>query len=425
MKSQDFKKLGFPDTPGVYIWKHGSTILYIGRATNLRDRVGSYFARDLIISRGPHILDMVTMSDHIEYLATGSVLEAIILEANLIKKHHPKYNTKEKDNKSFVEVIITDEDWPRVLMVRSRDLQILELTGRISRVKFSGKIKYRFGPFPSGTILRESLKIIRKIFPFRDDRSTNPDTEQFYIQLGLTPDVGNSINRKNYLATIGYIRNMLSGKTVTLVKQLTRTMHACAKRLEFEQAAVIKKQLFALEHINDIALIKHDDTDTGTHRYRIESYDVAHISGSSTVGVMTVVSGGLVDKTEYKKFIIRGLKKGSVDDYASLSELLSRRFNHPEWIMPSLVVVDGGIGHYNTAVSVLKNLNISIPIVSVIKDNRHKPKAFHGRADLIKKYKKQILLANSESHRFAIGFHKQKRAQEFLGTRSKSKTKTP
>lgn len=423
MKSQDFKKLGFPDTPGVYIWKHGSTILYIGRATNLRDRVGSYFARDLITTRGPHILDMVTLADHIDSIATGSVLEAIILEANLIKKYHPKYNTKEKDNKSFVEVIITDEEWPRVLMVRSRDLQILELTGRLSKVKFSGKVKHRFGPFPSGTLLRESMKIIRKIFPFRDNHSINPDTEQFYIQLGLTPDRNKTEQHRRYLTTISYIRNMLSGKTTTLIKQLQKSMNNYAKQLQFEQALVLKKQLYALEHINDIALIKNPDDSISTDQsYRIESYDVAHISGSSTVGVMTVVSGGLVDKAEYKKFIIRGLKHGDVDDYASLSELLTRRLKHTEWTMPDLIVVDGGIGHYNTAMAILQKYHSNIPIVSVIKDNKHKPKAFHGPVDSIKKYKKQILLANSESHRFAIGFHKQKRAQEFLGTRIKSKT---
>jgi len=427
MKIVHLKKLNLPDTPGVYIWKKGSTILYIGKATSLRDRVRSYFSSDLINTRGPHILDMVTLSTDIEHFVCGSVLEAVILESNLIKKHQPKYNTKEKSNKSFYQVIITAEDWPRVMMVRERDLQIMELTGRLSRVNYTGKIKYTFGPFPSGTVLRESLKIIRKIFPFRDYKSTDITHVRFYEQLGLVPKnhLGTSSDLQNarikYLKNIQHIKMLFQGKTKELLKQLERDMHAAAKLLAFEEAAKIKKTLFALQHINDISLI-HADIAEDTIQTRIESYDIAHLSGSQMVGVMTVVTGNTVDKSEYRKFKLR---RTGVDDYASLCEIITRRLKHDEWQLPDVIVVDGGIGQYNAVKKLLSEQNIDIPIVSVIKDTRHKPKGFHGNKLIIGKYQKQILLANSESHRFAIDYHKDLRSKDFLINKKTVKQKSP
>lgn len=409
MKNQDLKKFNLPESPGVYFWKKGKDVLYIGKATILRDRVRSYFAKDIITTRGPGILDMVTQSDIIEFQKTDSVLEAIILEANLIKKYQPKYNTKEKSNKSFYQVVITDESWPKVMLVRSRDLQIMELTGRISKYNFDGKIKYSFGPFPSGILLRESLKIIRKIFPFIDHSSAKKDQQEFYRQLKLNPDSGYD----DYLKTIQQIRFFFEGKKKKIITDLEKQMKMLAKDLHFEEAGVVKRKIFALQHINDISLIKEDIVETTSEKqFRIEAFDIAHISGTNTVGVMTVVTNGLVDKSEYKKFKIRS-KKGN-DDYGNLIEMLQRRMKHQEWEIPHMIVVDGGIGQYHAAQQVIEKLGLFIPVVSVIKDHRHKPKGFHGAISLIKQFKKEILLANSEAHRFAITFHKQQRAKDFL-----------
>ncbi len=415
MKSQDLKKLNLPDTPGVYFWKKGKEILYIGKATSLRDRVRSYFAADLINTRGPGILDMTVQADTIDYEETPSVLEALILEANLIKKYQPKYNVKEKDGKSFSYAIITDEEWPRVIIVRSRDLKIMELTGRISKINFDGKVKYRFGPFPSGQSLRDALKIIRRIFPFLDYSSAKSDNYEFYRQIGLVPDQRDD-ERAQYLRNINNIRLFFEGKKSKILKELEREMHAHAKRLEFELADIAKKKIFALTHINDVALIRDDlkdDTWNMHDAFRIEAYDIAHLSGKNTVGVMTVVTNGAADKASYRKFKIRGARGN--DDYENLREILRRRFGHDDWGTPQLVVIDGGIGQYNAASQVLREIGRQLDLVSVIKDDRHKPKAFHGPEDLIKKYKKDILLANSEAHRFAIAYHRQKRSKEFLG----------
>ena len=130
------------------------------------------------------------------------------------------------------------------------------------------------------------------------------------------------------------------------------------------------------------------------------------------VGVMTVIENGELAKSEYKKFIIRTQSKAN--DTGALEEVLSRRLRHIEWGLPSLIVMDGSTAQINIAHAVLDRYQFKIPVVSVIKDDKHKAKAIIGDEEIIKKYKKEILLVNSESHRFAITFHKKKRNKNFL-----------
>jgi excinuclease ABC subunit C len=421
MKSQELAKLKLPDNPGVYIFKKGKEILYIGKATSLRDRTRSYFARDLIVTRGPLILDMTVQADTVLFKETDSVLEALILEAELIKKHQPRYNTREKDNKSWNYVCITREDMPKVLVVRGRNV-VQEITS----------VKYQacYGPFINGLQLREAMKIIRRIFPYVDAQSAKRDNFQFYRQLGLTPDVGGEEVKNIYKKNIANLKLFFEGKKKKIVQNFKKEMMEYAKRKEFEKAHDVKKRIFALEHINDIALIKEDYSKTaatekyetdkvlGTYTtphnsvYRIEAYDIAHMSGKNMVGVMTVVEDGEVAKSEYKKFIIR-TQEGS-NDTGALEEVLSRRFRHTEWGLPCLVVLDGSTAQLNVAKRVLSRYQFDIPIVAVVKDDKHKAKAIIGDEALIKVHKKSILLSNSEAHRFAITFHKHKRNKIFL-----------
>ncbi len=411
MKSQDLKKLNLPDNPGVYFWKKGKEILYIGKATSLRDRVRSYFAKDLIQTRGPAILDMVMITDTIEYEKTDTVLEALMLEANLIKKHQPKYNVKEKDNKSFTYVVITDEPFPRVGTVRGRTLTVQRQLDALPV-----KIKYTFGPFPSYSSLLGGMRILRKIFPFRDMKSTNPTHDRFYQQLQLSPDHTNSEVQKTYSETIKHIVQFFKGNKKGIINDLKKKMNQYAKDLRFEEAEMAKRQMWALEHINDISLIKRDFyEDQPLETFRIESYDIAHISGTSTVGVMIAIENGHADKTGYRKFKIHRVKEGSVNELASLKEVLERRFSHPEWPFPNLVAVDGGQTHFNHARKILDELGYkNILVASVVKDERHRPKGIIGPDAIIKKHKTAILLANSESHRFAIAYHKDLRGRHFL-----------
>jgi excinuclease UvrABC nuclease subunit len=414
MKSIDLKKFKLPNQSGVYFFKKNKEIIYIGKATNLKDRVKSYFSKDLIDARGPLILDMVFQANHIAYQETDSVLEALILEAELIKKHQPKYNTKEKDNKSWNYVCITKEKLPKVLVVRGRKLD-----------KSQGAI---FGPFTNGLQLREALKIIRRIFPFIDLTASKKQNFEFYRQLGLVPEA-----LAEYKKNIINLKLFFQGKKKKIIISLKKNMLAYAKTREFEKAHEIKKKIFALEHINDVALIKEDvagmksgkeffrsgDLPRGPKNsfpdgvpIRIEAYDIAHMSGKNMVGVMTVIEDGEVVKQEYKKFIIR--TQSGANDTGALEEVLSRRFRHTEWGLPSLIVLDGSTAQMNVGKRVLDRYQFTIPIVAVVKDDHHKAKAIIGDESIIKNNKKAILLANNEAHRFAIAFHKQKRGKNFL-----------
>jgi excinuclease ABC subunit C len=403
---ESFGKLNLPDTPGVYFWKEDGKILYIGKATSLRDRVRSYFSADLIHTRGPRMVDMVFRSNSIEWKETDSVLEAMIAEANLIKKHWPDYNVKEKDDRSFNYVVITREAFPRIIILRGRTLDV-------EKKKKELKIKKTFGPFPNGAALREALKIIRRMFPFLDEKSWGKDKYQFYRQIGLAPDTSSEEARKDYQKTIRHIMLFFSGKKDALCRELEKEMKAYAKKKEFEKAGEIKRRLFALSHIQDIALIKEDvenlssNLNTQSSGFRIEAYDIAHMSGKESAGVMTVVCDGEVTKSEYRKFKLSpGIGN---NDTGSLREVIERRLNHPEWRMPDLMAIDGGQGQLNLAEAVIKERGAVIPVVSIVKDDRHKPLDVLGNPDIVAKHKKAILLANAEAHRFALAYHRKLR----------------
>ncbi len=393
MKKIDIK---LPESPGIYLFKDNTgSILYIGRATSLKDRVRSYFSADLIQTRGPLIVDMVTKAEHIDFMETDSVLEAIILESNEIKKHQPYFNTKEKDNKSYNVVVITDEEYPRIVIVRQRALDT-----------FKYKIKYQFGPYPQGSLLRDALKIIRKIFPFRDEKATLKHQESFYQSIGLSPNTGSDDSKKEYQKTIRNLVLFFQGKKKELIRTLEKEMDEYARNQEFEKAQTVRNTLYALAHIQDVSLIK-SESNVSASGFRIEAYDIAHMSGKDTVGVMTVVTDGEVQKSEYKKFKI---SKDANDDVAGLKEILTRRLNHTEWRFPDLIVIDGGIGQINAANSIVK----SIPVVSVVKNDAHKADHVLGDETLVKNNMKAILLANTEAHRFAIAYHKLLRNKSFL-----------
>ncbi|MFA7193319.1 MAG: UvrB/UvrC motif-containing protein [Candidatus Paceibacterota bacterium] len=389
MNLEALKKINLPDTPGVYRFLHGKNILYIGKATSLRDRVKSYFSNDLIKTRGALILDMVTKSDSVEFTKTDSVLEALILEADLIKKFQPLANTKEKDNKSYSFVVITKEKIPRVLIQRGRTLS------------FDTKgYQEVFGPFPSQMQLSEALKIIRKIFPFRSDES---DT-RLYKQLGLNPDILDNEAILKYKNNLRHIKLFFKGKKKELNKVLEKEMKALAKIQDFEGAAKKRNQIFALNHIRDVSLLKHDKEDVSG--FRIEAYDAAHLSGKNSVGVMTVMENGTVQKSAYRKFILRKAARG--DDVGSLEEILCRRLVHTEWPDADLIVVDGSVAQRNRALKVLKEAGKNIPVVGVVKNEAHKPQSLLGDENIIKEHQRSILLVNNEAHRFAIEFYRQK-----------------
>jgi excinuclease ABC subunit C len=443
MIRQQLTKLKLPDNPGVYTFVDvKGRPLYIGRATSLKDRVKSYFSLDLIDTRGPRIVDMITRAKTVRWQETDSVLEAIILESNLIKRYQPYYNVDERDDKSSQYVVITDEPWPRVFLVRARDYdQDRGGTSAAKRV---------FGPYPHGGLIKEALKILRKMFPFKDKKSLDARHDAFYRALGRSPQYDDLNARRRYQRTIENLILFFEGKKDLVRRRIEQDMIAYAKKMRFEEANLCKKTLYALDHINDMALIKtqiptfappspllretlrkseakategHSKASAGkqdsvkgksgsfSKGFRMEAYDIAHLSGTNVVGAFTVSVDGEFIPAEYRKFKI---SRQTNDDIAGLMEIISRRLNHPEWAYPDLIIVDGNETHVTHAEAVLKVRRISIPVIGVAKDDRHKAARLIGNFGIISRYQKEIVALNAEVHRYVIRYHRQKRGLELF-----------
>ena len=395
------KKL--PDKPGVYFFlnKKGK-ILYIGRATSLRKRVASYFpARggQAKIYYDPRKRELIKKSVRIKYKKTDTVLESIFLEANLIKKYWPKYNVKERDNRSFVYIVIPKIDYPYPMLVRERELE------KFSPRLHSGQMPRVFGPYQSSGLIRNALRIIRRIFPYSTclpaGRPARPNSGKpcFNYQIGLCPGVCvGKISKQEYRKNISNIISLLEGEKKNLLK-----------RLEKENPEKIKN----LEHIQDVALISRDEMG---HLYygrfnRIEGYDISHLTGKEPFGSMVVFTNGEPDKNEYRLFKIRTAKKQ--DDLGSLKETISRRLRHREWAFPDLIVVDGGKPQVDAVFSVLKENFVNIPLIGISKLANDKlvfPKNIKKSIkELIQSIKITILRVRNESHRFANSFSRKQR----------------
>ncbi len=417
MTIEHLKKKKLPDTPGVYFFLGPRRkILYIGKATSLRSRVRSYFSKDLLETRGPRLVRMLEKATSVDVRETDSVLEALILEANLIKAHKPLYNTDEKDDKSYHHVVITKEVFPRVLLVRGKELEsTFPPTSR----------RASFGPFPHGRELKEALKLVRKIFPYRD--TCMPAQEVMILgkkpkacfnrQIGLCPGIcTGDISSREYGRTIRHLRLLFEGKKKSLMQELEREMRSYAKREEFEWAGERRGQLRALKHIQDVSLIKEEyrsfaHSSPHAEGFRIEAYDVAHLGGSSMMGVMTVVEEGERNPSAYRAFRIRSVSHS--DDTAALAEILTRRLAHDEWPLPRLIVVDGAVAQINVAEKTLAKYGVRIPVVGVVKDEKHRPKDIRGAREAITGRERDILLANAEAHRFAILWHRRRQRRKF------------
>lgn len=416
MQKSELHKYNLPDVPGVYLFKQGRKVLYVGKATSLRDRARSYFDDDLIATRGPRIVDMVTKADGIVYETTPTVLEALVREAALIKKYLPSGNVDGKDDKTFLYAVITQEDTPRVLTLRGKDIDFKTRTSQGTPQGVA--LRAIYGPFPSGAQLREGLRLIRRIFPFFDTpkpvgtKSKHHRTQvEFNMQIQQYP---RAFSAKEYRRTIRNVMFFLAGRGKELRRMLEREMREAAREERFEDAAEARRELFALDHIQDVSLIKDENqislsTDGRPEiGIRIEAYDTAHLSGTNAIGVMIVLIDGVTSKRDYRTFHIRGVQKN--DDTASLKEILSRRLAHPEWPLPKVIVVDGGKTQKNAAEAVLKDAGVSIPVVAVVKDERHRPREVIGarRADISVA---DAVLANSEAHRFSLSRHRRARSR--------------
>jgi excinuclease ABC subunit C len=369
-----------PTTPGIYQFKNDKgEVLYVGKSTNIRERIKSHLASD-----GEKTRAMVRASTHIEPITVSSELEALLLEAQLIKQYMPRYNSAAKDDKSPLYIkITTSEEYARVMTSRREDTP-----------------DTFFGPFPSSQTVKRVLKQIRRVFPYHSGQITKRPC--LYSHIGLcNPCPGKIIAeihkdkaaalKTDYQNNIKQIIKLLSNKTDVLKKQLEKEMKSVAKSEDFEKAASLRDQLNQLNYItspynnpreylanpNFLEDVRDEELKNlyellkPHYKYlkkpvRIECYDNSHLQGRAATSSMVTFINGEPDKNFYRHFRIRGAN--SRDDFAMMQETLTRRIKHFEdWGKPDLIVIDGGKGQVGAARVVFRELGVNIPVIGLAK----------------------------------------------------------
>lgn len=338
-----------PQTPGVYFFKNkrGATI-YVGKAVNLRARLRSYF---LDTGLAPKTMALMKEATALDWKLCESESDALIQESEYIKKHHPKFNILMRDDKQYAYVVITKEDFPRII-----------ITHQPSRFEKKGEQEARniVGPFTEVRGLRTILKMLRRAFLYCTCKS---------------PHVGRCLNEKigrcfgfcceknkphtkaditTYKKSIDAIRKILEGKNTAIARALEKEMTALSKKHYYEEAARVRDQVFALKKIFEHRpLIRREltsDRQKALHAFaqivglpsvgRIEAYDISNIHGQYAYGSMVVLVDGMPATDEYRIFKIKTVPES--DDPRMMNETISRRLNHPEWAYPDVMVIDGG-----------------------------------------------------------------------------------
>src|SRR3989344_269045 len=398
-----------PQKSGVYIFKSSQgKILYVGKAINLYHRVSSYFNSKAFGKTAVLVSEIASL----ETIIVESELEALILEANLIKKYLPLFNVRLTDDKDYLYIGITKEDFPKVVFIRKQDLKSLK--------KF-------FGPFPSGRTVRETLKMLRRVFPWC---SGERNRACFYYLLGLCPGAClGLINKQDYNKIISRFSKFLDGKKEELVSELTFEMMELSTSQQFEEAGKLKKTVEGIAYLTQINRAKiylenrnflEEETKTALSELqkdlnlpglpeRIEGYDISNLWGKQAVGSMVVLTNGEIDKSQYRKFKMH--VSGKPNDVGMHKEMMGRRLKHPEWPLPDLIIVDGGRGQVRAVQFEILNLKFEIPVFGLAKKQEW---LYPPNGEIIKLPKKSLSLRllqklRDESHRFAITYHRKLR----------------
>ena len=437
-----------PQTPGSYIFKDsGGKVIYVGKAKNLRSRVKSYFS--LSIPSDFKTAELVHRINDLEFIKVDSEFEALILEAELIKKYKPKYNIVLKDDRSKIYIVIRNDlvsisgkkfKLPKVITARKPDLKDTDIV---------------FGPYPNNVVVRKILTTSRKIFPFRDcnyskyAKYRKVRSPCLYGHMGICPSpclANDASDLSDYKKNILGLKKILSGNVTGLIRDMKKKMQAYSKNENFEEAAVYRDLLDkfyfvqktfreAEEYINNPYLV--DDISKKSLEEireflpflervprRIECYDISNISGKEAVGSMVVSIDGTIDKSEYKRFKIKFKK--TPDDFGMMHEVLYRRLKRElpgsdmkSWGIPDLIIVDGGKPQVSSAIGVLKDLGLPVSVVGIAKkletlvykdggefQEKKFPKDSMGM--------KLIIQLRDESHRFAQNYHHLLRKKSLL-----------
>ncbi len=401
-----------PDAPGVYIFKDTKgVIIYIGKAKSLRKREQSYFSRFL----SDKTQALVAKIADIEYRLTPSENQAQLLEASLIKDKQPQYNISLKDDKSFPLIRITDEEFPIVSICRRK------------KPKEKDTALY-FGPYTNVKLLRQALKVIRRIFGFRSCKKM-PKKACLYgrIKLCPAPCIG-KISSGQYQEITKDIRMFLDSQYETLLGRLASKMQEAAREKKFEEAAKIRDQINALGaigqskstcgFINELEDLKNL-LKLNKLPERIEAFDISNISGKEPTGSMVSFYKGMPDKNNYRRFRIKTVEK--IDDYKMLEEVIQRRYSRlirENLPLPDLVLIDGGRSHLLVANKAMYKLGIQIPLVSIAKDQENiytKDKINPIRLDSDTPALNLIRRVRDEAHRFALKYHHLLHRKKIIG----------
>lgn len=410
-----------PHKPGVYQFKDKEgQIIYVGKAIDLYHRVSSYFSR--LAHRDIKTSVLIENIADVETITVESELEALILEANLIKKYKPHFNIKLTDDKDYLYIAITKEQFPKVVTIRKQDLE---------------NVKEYFGPFPSSRTVRDTLKKLRKIFPWCSNPPGPKNKKSrpcFYYHIKQCSGAcTGDITQKEYQKIINRFAKFLEGKKEQLLEELTKEMESHAKEQAFEAAARVKKTIEGILYITSPNKIRSylenpnflEDQrqialealkkDLGLSKLpeRIEGYDISNIGGQEATSSMVVLTSGDIDKSQYRKFKIK--ISGKPDDYAMHQETIRRRMKHMEWGVPDLLLIDGGKGQVSSVhEEIQKGTNEvfkQIPIFGIAKrmewlysvDGKEiRLSRSHPGLQLLQKLR-------DEAHRFAITYHRKLR----------------
>jgi excinuclease ABC subunit C len=422
-----------PHKSGVYVYlDKDNMILYVGKAKDLKHRVSSYFLNTEKLYGKTKI--MVARIAKIRVTIVESELEALLLEAFYIKKYKPKYNVLLKDSKAYVMIKITKDTYPKVLLTRNQE---------------DPHATY-YGPYPNSSAVRVVLKTIRKIFPYQSVRN-HQKRICLYNHLGLCPcpPVFDSRElKKEYRKNIRGITRMLEGESQQIQKELTRDRDVASNEERYEEALTLQKKINALQIVTqpfhnpieydvnpnlrtDIRAQEKDELikTLNEHGYalrelkRIECYDISNIQGTNAVGSMVVLTNGEIDTSEYRKFKIR--RENTPNDFAMMKEVLKRRFSRNGWIIPDLLIVDGGKGQVSAAFEALISCGVQIPLIGLAKREEtiivpvvvpNKSSLTFEEISLPKNSKALhlIMRIRDEAHRFAITYHRQLRSKQTM-----------
>jgi excinuclease ABC subunit C len=421
-----------PKTPGIYLFKDSQgRVVYIGKAKNLRSRVGSYFVKGA--EADARIRDWIGEVVDLDHLDADSEVDALLMEARLIKDIQPKHNADLKDDKSFPYLqITTGEDFPRVNFTREP---------RDRGVKL-------YGPFPRAEGLRGAIQVMQRIFKFRtcslDIDADDPRWRWFRPCLlhsinQCTAPCNLRIDQETYRKDIRRLRLFLEGKKAVVLREMEDEMKEASKALQFEKAARLRDELKSLQNLNlrgnleDHAQpeVFYQDPKKGLRGLQkvlnlpatprtIHGVDIAHLGGTETVGSLVTFIDGLPFKPGYRRYKIKSVQ--GVDDYASIREVVSRRIQglqERDEPFPDIFLIDGGKGQLKAALDAFKALGVEVPtVISLAKQEEeiYVP----GKPDPIVLSRRSFALrllqyVRDESHRFAQHYHHMLRTRRTLG----------